>query len=53
MTHEELMARVRENVKRAREQRAAVKGSRGLPGPDPDSGSLSEDEERERADRPR
>jgi hypothetical protein len=51
VTHEELLARVRENVKRAREARAAVKGSRGLPGPDPDTGALSEDEERERTSR--
>lgn len=53
VTPEELLARVRENVARARAERARTPGSRGLPGPDPDSGALSEDEERERSNRGR
>jgi hypothetical protein len=53
VTPEQLMARVRENVARARAERAADKTPRGLAGTDPDPGSLSENEERERSERGR
>lgn len=53
MTDEELMAKVHAAVERTRAERARIPGSRGRVETDPDSGALSEDEERERADRGR
>lgn len=51
-TADEQLARARENVSRARAERAADKGPRAQL-PDEDTRSMSEDEERERSERPR
>lgn len=53
MSFEERLAQSHANVEQARKERAAEQGSRGIATTDPSSGSLSEDEERARSERPR